>query len=40
MVWDPRSGVQEKIIPDPDLGSRILGVKKHRITDPDPQNGL
>jgi hypothetical protein len=33
---NPGSG--KKIIPDPGSGSRILGVKKHRIPDPDPQH--
>jgi hypothetical protein len=30
---DPRSGIRKKFIPDPDPGSRIQGVKKHRIPD-------
>jgi hypothetical protein len=35
-LWDPGSEIRdlEKIHP----GSRILGVKKHRIPDPDPQH--
>jgi hypothetical protein len=33
-VWDPRSGIRKKPIPDP--GSRIQGSKRHRIPDPDP----
>jgi hypothetical protein len=33
-VWDPRSGIRKKPIPDP--GSK--GSKKHRIPDPDPQH--
>jgi hypothetical protein len=32
-VWDPRSGIRNKPIPDP-------GVKRHRIPDPDPQHWL
>jgi hypothetical protein len=34
-VWDPRSGIRKK--PIPDLGSTIQGSKRHRIPDPDPQ---
>ncbi len=45
-VWDPRSGIRKKPIPDPGswgqkgTGSRILGSKRHRIPDPDPQHCL
>jgi hypothetical protein len=35
-VWDPRSGIRKK--PIPDSGSRMQGSKKHRIPDPDPQH--
>ncbi len=35
-VWDPRSGIRKKPIPDP--GSR--GSKRHWIPDPDPQHWL
>jgi hypothetical protein len=35
-IQDPRSGIRQKFIQDP--RSRILGVKKHRIPDPDPQH--
>jgi hypothetical protein len=35
-VWDPRSGIRKKPIPDP--ASRIQGSKRHRIPDPDPQH--
>jgi hypothetical protein len=31
-VWDPRSGIRKKPIPDP--GSRIQGSKRHQIPDP------
>ncbi len=31
-VWDPRSGIRKKPIPDP--GSWIQGSKRHRILDP------
>jgi hypothetical protein len=34
-VWDPRSGIRKKPMPDP--GSRIQGSKRHRI--PDPRSG-
>jgi hypothetical protein len=37
-IWNPRSGIRKKIIPDPESGTRILGVKRHRIPDPDPQH--
>jgi hypothetical protein len=37
-VWDPRSGIRKKPIPDP--GSWIQGSKRHRIPDPDPQHCL
>jgi hypothetical protein len=35
-IRDPGSGIGKKFIPDPDpgSGSRIQGVKKHRISDP------
>jgi hypothetical protein len=36
LVWDPRSEIQKKPIPDP--RSRIQGSKRHRIPDPDPQH--
>ncbi len=44
-VWDPRSGIRKKHIPDPesrvpDPVSRIQGSKRHRIPDPDPQHWL
>jgi hypothetical protein len=32
------SEIRKKFIPDPEPGSRIQGVKKHRIPDPDPQH--
>jgi hypothetical protein len=35
-VWDPRSGIRKKPIPDP--GSRGQKGKSHRIPDPDPQH--
>jgi hypothetical protein len=37
-IQDPGSGIRKKIILDPGSGSRILGVKKQRIPDPDPQH--
>jgi hypothetical protein len=35
-VWDPRSRIRKK--PIPDHVSRIQGSKRHRIPDPDPQH--
>jgi hypothetical protein len=35
-IRDPRSGIRKKI--HPGSGSRIQGVKKQRIPDPDPQH--
>ncbi len=35
-VWDPRSGIRKKPIPDP--GSRLQESKGNRIPDPDPQH--
>jgi hypothetical protein len=35
-IWDLRSGIRKKPIPDP--GSRIQWSKRHRIRDPDPEH--